>query len=286
MRAKNYQLFIDFFFLKHIYNMNDNEKEINRYTELIKSELPLVWLIISDRDGMFVKLELLKYYLRQKKYKASKENQPIVTEKNVKVAPYEYLALLRTVYELGMKEYKMKQTFKLIKRAAKAEWEKTAKGTQLISPISPSPDSIIDLALSQININANDIFYDLGCGDGRWLCRATQLFKCKSIGLEIEENRLKLANENVKKNNLNDSIEIKNESVLTSDISNATVVLCYLFNEAMEQIGKTLRSRVKPGTKIIAVQFKLPNKPPQNWKPTKIYKPNVKNTRTIYYYII
>ena len=174
--------------------MNDNEKEINRYTELIKSELPLVWLIISDRDGMFVKLELLKSYLRQKKYKASKENQPIVTEKNVKVAPYEYLALLRTVYELGMKEYKMKQTFKLIKRAAKAEWEKTAKGTQLISPISPSPDSIIDLALSQININANDIFYDLGCGDGRWLCRATQLFKCKSIGLEIDDIRLKLAN--------------------------------------------------------------------------------------------
>ena len=56
--------------------------------------------------------------------------------------PYEYLALLRT-YEVGIKEYRMKKIFKRM-RVAKAKWEKTAKGTKLISPISPSPDSIID----------------------------------------------------------------------------------------------------------------------------------------------
>ena len=71
--------------------------------------------------------------------------------------------------------------------------------------------------------------------------------------------------------------------MLTSDISNATVVLCYLFHEAMEQIGKTLRSRVKPGTKIIAVQFKLPNKL-QKTGSQKIYT-KCEKTRTIYYYI-
>ena len=257
------------------------------FTQKIKAELPLVWLIISDRNGVYVKVELLKSYLRMKKYKSNMDHQPvIITQKGSIVSRYEYLALIRTVYEVGAKECRMKKIFGSVKKFAKQKWKQTSKGTNFISPISPSPNSIIDLSLSQIKITSRDIFYDLGCGDARWLCRATQLFCCRSIGLEIEENRLRLAKENVKKNALGNLIEIKNENILTSDISNATVVLCYLFHDAMEQIGQTLRARVKPGTRIIAVQFQLPNKPPQNWKPDKVFTPNVKNSRKIYYYTI
>ena len=258
--------------------------QIHFFTDRLRSELPAVWLIVSDRSGRTPKLELLKSYLRLKKYNAS--DFPVVTKKKVEVSRSQYLTLLRTVYDVGRSESRKKAVFAGVKRAAKKKWKETAEGTDLISPISPSPDSIVDLCLSKVSINSSDIFYDLGCGDGRWLCRAATLFKCKCVGLEIEERRLKLAIENVKTCKLENYVEIKNENILTSDISSATIVLCYLFQDAMEQIGKTLRQRLQPGTKIIAIQFKLPSEPPQSWKPEKIYKPAVKDSRTVYYYTI
>ena len=260
--------------------------QIHFFTNRLRSELQAVWLIVSDQSGRTPKIELLKSYLRLKKYSSKASDVAVVTKKAVQVSCYQYLTLLRTVYDVGHRESKRKKIFAGVKRAAKKKWKETAEGTNLISPISPSPDSIVDLCLSQVSITSSDIFFDLGCGDGRWLCRAATLFKCKCVGLEIEERRLKLAVEKVKSGKLEKLVEIKNENILTSDISSATIVLCYLFHDAMEQIGKTLRQRLKPGTKIIAIQFKLPDQPPQSWKPEKIYKPAVKDSRTVYYYTI
>ena len=98
-----------------------------------------------------------------------------------------------------------------------------------------------------------------------------------SVLIEIEERRLKLAIEKVKTCKLENYVEIKNENILTSDISSATIALCYLFQDAMEQIGKTLRQRLQPGTKKL-LQFSLNFLASlQSWKPGKIYKPAVKD---------
>ena len=154
---------------------------------------------------------------------------------------------------------------------------------ELISPISPSPDAIIDKCLREILPKKDDIVFDLGCGDARWLCRASELYKCKCVGLEIEKGRIALAKQNVETRSLDQFVTIREENILKADISDATLILFYLFPEAMEQLGKTLKQRVKPGTRLVAIQFRFPI---ENWKPDRIFRPDVPNSRTLYFYTV
>jgi hypothetical protein len=242
-------------------------------------ESKVVWAMVTGTGGKFINTESLKGYLRLKKYKETDVN----LKKKVPVTDHEMVALLKAAIEVAARSTKRKNVFKNLKKYAKKKWEETCKGTELISPISPSPDAIIDECLREILPNENDVMYDLGCGDARWLCRASELYRCKCVGLEIEKGRIALAHENIQNRKLTEFVTIRDESIIKADISDATLILFYLFPEAMEQLGKTLKQRVKSGTRLVAVQFRFP---PKDWKPERIYRPDVPNSRTLYFYTV
>ena len=51
-------------------------------------------------------------------------------------------------------------------------------GTKL-APYNPSSVEVVNLALDMLDIQSGDIFYDLGCGDGRLLVEVRMLnFLC------------------------------------------------------------------------------------------------------------
>lgn len=40
-----------------------------------------------------------------------------------------------------------------------------------LAPFNPSGDEVITVAMEFLQLTDDDIFYDLGCGDGRVLCK-------------------------------------------------------------------------------------------------------------------
>ena len=67
---------------------------------------------------------------------------------------------------------------------------------------------VVDSALDIAEINSNEIFADLGCGDGTVLIRAAKRFGVFSIGFELNLKRINIARQNVKSFGLEELIDI------------------------------------------------------------------------------
>ena len=253
------------------------ETQIKECTQEIRENYPSAWTMISDKHGVGVSLESLKGYVRMSRYQLS----VVRMEKKCAVSRLEYAELLRAALFVTKVKSKKKRILSSFKTFAKKKWNDTAKGTELISPISPSPDAIIDAVLTQIRPKKSDVFYDLGCGDARWLCRAAALFGCKCVGLEIEPARVAAAHKNIAEANVADKVTIRTENILNADISDASIVLMYLFPDAMVELSQTFADRVQAGTTLVAVQFRFPT----GWRPVEqTIRPKVSNYRTVYVY--
>jgi Mycolic acid cyclopropane synthetase len=56
-----------------------------------------------------------------------------------------------------------------------------------LAPFNPSSDTSIAMALEMLNLQDDDVLFDLGCGDGRILIRAVQSRPdCRCVGIEID----------------------------------------------------------------------------------------------------
>src|SRR5206468_4662029 len=87
----------------------------------------------------------------------------------------------------------------------------------------PTRQSVVDAMLKVANVKAGDVVYDLGCGDGRIVVTAAKL-GARGIGIDIDPQRVKEANENVTRNGVADRVKILNQDLFTTDVSEANVV--------------------------------------------------------------
>lgn len=67
-----------------------------------------------------------------------------------------------------------------------------------LAPFCCVSEETIDVALDVACVQSDDVLYDLGCGDGRICIAAAQRFGTRSIGMEIDEEVVKLALEKVR----------------------------------------------------------------------------------------
>ena len=63
----------------------------------------------------------------------------------------------------------------------------------------PTPQNVVDAMLKMANVKASDVVYDLGSGDGRIPITAAQKYGARAIGIDINPQRIKEANENLAK---------------------------------------------------------------------------------------
>jgi len=141
----------------------------------------------------------------------------------------------------------------------------------------PTPQEVVDAMLKVAKVTKNDMVYDLGCGDGRIVVTAAKL-GARGIGIDIDPQRIKEANENVAKNMVGDRVKILNQDLFTTDISSATVVTLYLLPSLNLKLRPTLWKTLKPGTRIVSHAFDM-----GDWKPEQTL--NVEG-RTVYYWTI
>jgi len=76
-----------------------------------------------------------------------------------------------------------------------------------------------------LDLNEKDIFYHLGCGDGKGIAIASEEFNVKkAVGVENNKENIQQAEKLLKKKNLK-NVELLFEDIKTVKINDATVVL-------------------------------------------------------------
>src|SRR5262245_8099675 len=86
-------------------------------------------------------------------------------------------------------------------------------------PFVPTPQEVVDEMLKLADVKKNDVVYDLGCGDGRIVVTAAKKYGARGVGFDIDPERIKESNENVKKNKVEELVQIKREDIFTLDLS-------------------------------------------------------------------
>jgi predicted RNA methylase len=113
-------------------------------------------------------------------------------------------------------------------------------------------------------VSSTDVVYDLGSGDGRIPITAAQKYGARAVGIDINPQRIKEANENLAKANVGGKVKFLNQDLFETDISEATVVTLYLLPSLNLKLMPTLK-KLKPGTRIVSHSFDMGTE----WPPEK-----------------
>ena len=142
-------------------------------------------------------------------------------------------------------------------------------------PSTPTPDvvyvptsqTVVDAMLKLAKVTKDDLVFDLGCGDGRIVIAAAKQFGAKGIGIEIDRELVKRAEENAKQEQVTDKVKFIEEDIFKTDFRRATVVMLYLSPSVNLRLRPRLIKQLKPGTRIVSHDFDL-----GDWKPDQTIK--------------
>jgi len=142
----------------------------------------------------------------------------------------------------------------------------------------PTPMEVVEAMLRKARVNQNDVVYDLGCGDGRFVILAAKQFGARGVGVDIDPLRIKESKENAQKANIADRTTFIEGDLFKTDIREATVVTLYLLNELNYQLRPKLFTELRPGTRIISYTFDM-----ADWEPDEMVQVG---GRFYYYWVI
>ncbi len=121
----------------------------------------------------------------------------------------------------------------------------------------PTPQEVVDAMLKLANVTKDDVVYDLGCGDGRIVVTAAKVYGARGVGIDIDPQRIREANENVQAAGVGDRVKIIEGDLFTAPIGEATVVTLYLLSSLNLKLMPKLQSELKPGTRIVSHAFDM-----------------------------
>ena len=142
----------------------------------------------------------------------------------------------------------------------------------------PTPQEVVDAMLDVAKVGPNDVVYDLGCGDGRIVVTAAKRFGARGIGIDIDPQRIKEANENVASAGVGDKVEIREADLFETDLSQANVVTLYLLSSLNLKLRPKLWKELKVGSRVVSHAFNM-----GDWEPDETLDVN---GRTVHFWTI
>ena len=143
----------------------------------------------------------------------------------------------------------------------------------------PTPEDVVAAMLDVTKVTADDIVYDLGCGDGRIVITAAKARGARGVGIDIDPQRIAEATENARQAGVTNRVTLLEADLFTADISEATVVTLYLLPSLNLKLMPKLLAELKPGTRIASHAFNMGDE----WPPEQTL--NV-NGRNVYYWTV
>ena len=143
----------------------------------------------------------------------------------------------------------------------------------------PTPHEVVDAMLKVAKVGKGDVLYDLGSGDGRIPITAAQKYGiARAVGIDINPERIKEANQNLAKAGVGDRVTFRNADLFEANFSDATVITLYLLPALNLKLLPKLLKELKPGTRIVSHAFDM-----GNWKPAQTLEVD---GRSVYFWTI
>jgi SAM-dependent methyltransferase len=125
----------------------------------------------------------------------------------------------------------------------------------------PTPERMIRRLLQMADTTADDVVVDLGSGDGRIPIYAARHFGARAIGVELEDNLVRLSIESARAQGVSDRARFVRQDLFEFDLSTATVIALYISPGVMTKLKPRLLG-LRPGTRVASHQFTL-----DDWAP-------------------
>ena len=142
----------------------------------------------------------------------------------------------------------------------------------------PTPQGVVEEMLRVAGVKKGDVLYDLGSGDGRIPITAAKKYGIRAVGIDIDPERIREANENARKNGVQKLVQFRQQDLFAADFREASVVTLYLLPDLNLKLLPRLQAQLKPGTRVVSHQFDM-----GDWRPDKVLE---SGGRTDYFWVM
>jgi SAM-dependent methyltransferase len=116
---------------------------------------------------------------------------------------------------------------------------------------------VVRAMLEAAKVGPDDVVYDLGCGDGRIVITAAQRYGARGVGVDLDPERIREANDNARRAGVTDRVAFVQQDLFATDLRPATVVALYLSPDINLRLRPTLLRELRPGSRVVSHQFDM-----------------------------
>jgi len=159
-------------------------------------------------------------------------------------------------------------------------WDGLYLGKQSFAevPYVSTPYEIVDEMIRLADVRADDVVYDLGCGDGRLVIEAVRRTGCRGVGVDIDGELIALCRARARAAGVEERTRFVTQDFFETDVREATVMLIYLFTHVNLRLRPKFLTEMKPGSRVVSNTFDM-----GNWEPDRTV---LVGTRRIFYWVV
>jgi ribosomal protein L11 methylase PrmA len=121
----------------------------------------------------------------------------------------------------------------------------------------PTQPDFINTLFELCPISSSDVVYDLGSGDGRLLFAAIEKGAGRCVGIDIDPGCVNVSRKEAKSKRVDSKVTFIEADVMDVDLSEASVILCYLYFTASAALRPKFERELKPGTRVVMESFPI-----------------------------
>jgi SAM-dependent methyltransferase len=139
-------------------------------------------------------------------------------------------------------------------------------------PYVPTDDAVVPAILRLARVTADDVIYDLGCGDGRIVIAAAKRLGARGMGVDIDPLRIQECQENARRAGVTDRVRFVQASLFDIDLAPASVLTLYLLPSLNIRLRSRILSQMRPGSHVISNHFDM-----ADWQPDELVQTHHRN---------
>ena len=129
-------------------------------------------------------------------------------------------------------------------------------------PPVPTKPGRIRKALKLANLQADEVLYDLGAGDGRVLLIAARDFGAKAVGIEVGPIQCALIWLRAVARGFGNQIQVRWANFYKADLRDADIIFVYATSKEVVKLAPHLEKQLKKGARVVSISADFPE-----WEP-------------------